>query len=127
MDDLIDTLIDVGNLPLSIVVVGVGPADFRLMVRNIYEKFKILKCLLVFIFLKKNTIQSAKPERKLTTYEVSWPRFCCALNVKSILYNKFLNFNPSQFHFNLTFDYMSSHYHAPFVFRMKYFLEIDDS
>lgn len=29
------TLIEVGNLALSIVVAGVGPADFRLMVRNV--------------------------------------------------------------------------------------------
>ena len=33
VDNLIDKLVDVGNLPLSIVVVGIGPADFRLMVR----------------------------------------------------------------------------------------------
>ncbi|XP_068710536.1 copine-1-like [Montipora foliosa] len=31
VDRLIDKLIDVGHLPLSIVVVGVGPTDFRLM------------------------------------------------------------------------------------------------
>lgn len=31
VDNLIDKLVDVGNLPLSIVVVGIGPADFRLM------------------------------------------------------------------------------------------------
>ena len=35
LDNLIDKLVDVGNLPLSIVVVGVGPADFRLMVRSV--------------------------------------------------------------------------------------------
>ena len=33
VESLVDKLIDVGNLPVSIVVVGVGPADFRLMVR----------------------------------------------------------------------------------------------
>ena len=33
VDNLIEKLVDVGKLPLSIVVVGVGPADFRLMVR----------------------------------------------------------------------------------------------
>ncbi|XP_015778748.1 PREDICTED: copine-9-like [Acropora digitifera] len=31
VDNLIEKLIDVGHLPLSIVVVGVGPTDFRLM------------------------------------------------------------------------------------------------
>ena len=34
VDSLIEKLIDIGHLPLSIVVVGVGPTDFRLMVRN---------------------------------------------------------------------------------------------
>ena len=34
VDNLIEKLIDIGHLPLSIVVVGVGPTDFRLMVRN---------------------------------------------------------------------------------------------
>ena len=43
VDNLTDKLVDVGNLPLSIVVVGIGPADFRLMVRlcprrNIFKK-----------------------------------------------------------------------------------------
>lgn len=33
VDHLIDVLVDVERSPLSIVVVGVGPADFRLMVR----------------------------------------------------------------------------------------------
>lgn len=33
VDNLIDKLVDVGNLPLSVVVVGIGPADFKLMVR----------------------------------------------------------------------------------------------
>ena len=33
LDRLVDVLVDTGNLPLSIVVVGVGPADFKLMVR----------------------------------------------------------------------------------------------
>lgn len=31
VDNLIDKLVDVGNLPLSVVVAGVGPADFKLM------------------------------------------------------------------------------------------------
>lgn len=34
VDNLIEKLIYIGHLPLSIVVVGVGPTDFRLMVRN---------------------------------------------------------------------------------------------
>ena len=36
VESLVDKLIDVGNLPVSIVVVGVGPADFRLMVRYLF-------------------------------------------------------------------------------------------
>lgn len=36
VDNLIDKLVDVGNLPLSVVVVGVGPADFKLMVRVVF-------------------------------------------------------------------------------------------
>lgn len=35
LESLTNTLIEVGNLALSIVVVGVGPADFRLMVKNV--------------------------------------------------------------------------------------------
>ena len=43
VDNLIDKLVDVGNFPLSIVVVGVGPADFRLMVRIVSKMLKELR------------------------------------------------------------------------------------
>ena len=44
VDNLIDKLVHVGNLPLSIVVVGVGPADFRLMVRVVSIVLKLVTC-----------------------------------------------------------------------------------
>lgn len=44
VDNLIDKLVDVGNLPLSIVLVGVGPADFRLMVRIVSKMLRFVAC-----------------------------------------------------------------------------------
>lgn len=44
VDNLIDKLVDVGNLPLSIVLVGVGPADFRLMVRIVSKMLWFVAC-----------------------------------------------------------------------------------
>ena len=43
VEDLIDKLVEVGNLPLSIVVVGVGPADFRLMVRCVSDMLRLVR------------------------------------------------------------------------------------
>ena len=45
VDNLIDKLVEVGNLPLSIVVVGIGPADFRLMVRLYLRCYTFKKLL----------------------------------------------------------------------------------
>ena len=45
VDNLIDKLVEVGNLPLSIVVVGIGPADFRLMVRLYLRCYTFRKLL----------------------------------------------------------------------------------
>ena len=39
IDDTIDHIVQTGKLPLSLVVVGVGPADFRTMVRNFTMNF----------------------------------------------------------------------------------------
>lgn len=50
VDDVIDKLVDVGNLPLSIVVVGVGPADFRLMVRNVLI---VLSFIILYVIFKR--------------------------------------------------------------------------
>lgn len=60
VDNLIDKLVDVGNLPLSIVVVGVGPADFRLMVRNVSSMLRFVRSyfyrILITEIIKKPAI-----------------------------------------------------------------------
>ena len=43
MDDFLDQLVEASSLPLSVVIVGVGPADFSSMVkRDIQEQSGVL-------------------------------------------------------------------------------------